>query len=445
MSLRIVAAACALAFSTLATAEGSLDTDFGAAANGRVVLPFDLSSPPSDQVADLLIDSDDRLYLIGPVRDANGDLQTGLARLRTDGRLDPTFGVQGQRVTSFSTERVPVAAAFGSDGNILVASRLTDPTATGFSVCNHSITTGQAIFLPGSTFACASYTPVAGRQNYVNDIVVQPDGKIVLIGYSRNLANKPVGAVMRLNPDGSRDMSFSGNGQATYDLGDSTQLTAGTWDAYGDDGIALCGTMRRTNFSHDDIVVVRLLAQNGEYDPNFNGQEDGWRAYDFDLGAYSEGCNAITADRGGSLYPAGYAYDNVQLRGAIFRIAPGSNPILQFGFTVIATGTSFNIGDVVLRSNGRPVVAGTRWQNGQADWHVIALRDDGTPDPAFGSNGSRTIDFTLPGQNDYVAGLAIQNTRVVVAGSVLAGGANTYDFAAARLDADVIFANSFAN
>jgi uncharacterized delta-60 repeat protein len=442
MSLRAYAATFALGFSALAAAEGGLDPSFGASANGRVVLPFDLGSPPSDQAVDLVMDSDDRLYVVGSVRDGNGDLQTGLTRLRTDGRIDTSFGVQGQRVSSYTIERVPVAGAIGSDGNILIASRRTDPTATEFSICNHSRTTGLSVALPGSGGACVGYTPVAGRQNYVNDIVVQPDGKIVLVGYSFNLANKKVGAVMRLNPDGTRDTGFATNGQATFDLGDSTQLTAGVWDAYLEDGLALCGTIRRTNFTHDDMVVVRLIAQDGSLDPNFN---DGWRAYDFDLAAYSEGCSAITADRGGSLYPAGYAYDNVQLRGAILRIAPGSNPITSFGNTILTTGDSFSISDVQLRANGRPVVAGTRWQNGQADWHVIALRDDGTLDPAFGTNGSRTIDFNLPGQNDYVTGMAIQNTRVVVAGYVLAGGAKTYDFAAARLETDVIFANSFAN
>jgi uncharacterized delta-60 repeat protein len=353
--------------------------------------------------------------------------------------------VQGLRVGTSSVERVPVAAAFGSDGNILVASRLTHPTATAFSVCNHSSSGGQGILLPGSSGSCVNYTPVAGRQNYLNDIVVQPDGRIVLIGYSRSLANELIGSVMRLTPDGDRDMSFATNGQITFDLGDATQLTAGVWDADASlDGLALCGTVRRTNFSHDDMMAMRLNAQTGELDTNF-GFGDGWRAYDFDLGTYNEACNAIAIDRFGSFFLAGYAFDNTQVRGAIMRVTDSGNPIQQFGYAVLTTGTSFSISEMRMRANGRPVVAGTRWQNGQSDWHVIALRDDGTPDPAFGINGTRTIDFNLPGQNDYVAGMVIQNTRVVVAGSVLAGGTNTYDFAAARLDTDVIFANSFAN
>lgn len=432
----------ALVFSAAASADGTLDPAFGVDGNGRVVSPFDVGSPPNDTLVDLVMDGDERLYLVGQVRDADDRTQLGLARLQTNGQLDPTFGVLGQRVAPYSQDRLVMAAAFGSDRNLLVAAQRLNGTSSSFSVCNHDRNTGNTTLLPGGNTACVDYAPIPDRPNTVRDIVVQPDGKIVLLGSSLNLANKAVATVMRLNADGSKDLTFSGDGQITLDLGDITQLSAGAWDAYQEDGLVLCGTVRMPNLTHNDMLVARLSAQTGELDAAFSG--DGWANYDFDLATYSEICNAVTVDRIGQIHLAGSASSGGQSRGAALRVAPTTGFVIQqFGRTILSTGDSYSLSDIQLRADGTTIVAGTRTQAGLTDWHVRALNSSGQPVITFGSGGSRTIDFALPGQNEYVAGLALQNGRVVVAGPVLAGGASTFDFGVARLDGDVIFANSF--
>lgn len=57
-----------LVFSRAASADGSLDAGFGAAGNRRVVLPFDIGSPPNDTLVDLVMDGDERPWLVGQVR-----------------------------------------------------------------------------------------------------------------------------------------------------------------------------------------------------------------------------------------------------------------------------------------------------------------------------------------------------------------------------------------
>lgn len=443
MSLRLFAAACTLIASTVVHADGAIDVTFGDAANGRAILPFDQGTPPNDEAAALLLDADNRFYVVGQVRDANGFNQVGMTRLRPSGSVDASFGIAGRSVTSSPIDKQVVAAAFAGNGNVLVTWRRTQGNSSDIGVCHHDRSTGQVAPFPGSVNSCAYVQFVTGRDSVVRDIVVQPDGKFLLIGYTQNLSGKYVGSVARLNPDGSRDTAFGSNGIALLDLGDQTYLTAGVWDPYGVDGVVLCGTIRTPSRIHNDMLVAKIGGDDGTFVEEFSG--NGWRAYDLDLGNYSEACNAIAVRRDGTIYAAGQASADGVIAGAILQIAPGGNPILQFadGGRVIQTGTSFIVTDLRVRSDGTPIVAGTRLNNGTTDLHVVAFTASGNLQASYGAAGQRSIDFGLPGQNESAAGLVLQNGRAVVAGSTLAGAALSNDFAAARLDGDVIFADGF--
>ena len=103
--------------------DGSLDTTFGA--NGKVAL----AGASSARV--VLVQRDLKLALAGTFSaPATNDFL--LARLKVDGSVDATFGVNGQTRTDFAANEDDVtAAALQSDGRIVVAgwSRPQDPSA----------------------------------------------------------------------------------------------------------------------------------------------------------------------------------------------------------------------------------------------------------------------------------------------------------------------------
>jgi uncharacterized delta-60 repeat protein len=83
-----------------------------------------------------------------------------------------------------------------------------------------------------------------------NGAVRQPDGRIVVAGYTQ--ADEDV-AVARLNADGSPDLTFGGAGKATVDFGFATFGNAVALQPNG--RIVVAG--QRTGA--DDFAVARLL------------------------------------------------------------------------------------------------------------------------------------------------------------------------------------------
>lgn len=88
---------------------------------------------------------------------------------------------------------------------------------------------------------------------------------------------------------------------------------------------------------------------------------------------------------------------------------------------------------VAVQTDGRLLFAGTTdaGNPANADFLVTRYLIDGTPDPAFGTNGRVTVSFGV-GTDDQATGVVVQGDgRIVVGGWTNKNG--TYDFAAVRL------------
>jgi uncharacterized delta-60 repeat protein len=84
-----------------------------------------------------------------------------------------------------------------------------------------------------------------------NDAVLQPDGKIVVAGYTQATDSPP--AIARLNADGSPDVTFGGgDGKVTIDFGVATFGQAAALQANG--RILVAGQMTGVN----DFAIARL-------------------------------------------------------------------------------------------------------------------------------------------------------------------------------------------
>lgn len=91
-------------------------------------------------------------------------------------------------------------------------------------------------------------------------------------------------------------------------------------------------------------------------------------------------------------------------------------------------------------SGGRTVVAVSAFSNGLSDpaASLIVLRPDGSPDPAFGQNGTVTINFAAGGASSaelISSVLPLSGGGVLVAGQTYTGGANTSGLVVAKVTA----------
>ena len=102
-----------------------------------------------------------------------------------------------------------------------------------------------------------------GTQDSLTDLVVQADGKFLLVGMS-DLGNDRRIAIARFNSDGTTDTTFGSAG------GVLTSLTV--WDTVSalamqaDGKIVLAGS--RYDAGNNNVLVVRLLA-DGSFDSSF--------------------------------------------------------------------------------------------------------------------------------------------------------------------------------
>jgi uncharacterized delta-60 repeat protein len=196
---------------------GTLDASFGA--DGKVTTTF---GPTTDYVEALALQPDGRIVVAGSSRSPeqrNGVF--ALARYSADGKLDPSFGTGGKVMTSFGSARDDSAEALAlePDGKIVAAGSdfLGAERRSVFGVARY---TSDGSLDPSFGSGGMVTTSFGATSDIANAIVLQPDGKIVVAGYSFLLSVGPSAfALARYTADGTLDPSFGAGGKVTTDFG----------------------------------------------------------------------------------------------------------------------------------------------------------------------------------------------------------------------------------
>jgi uncharacterized delta-60 repeat protein len=144
-----------------------------------------------------------------------------LARYRSDGSLDASFGTNGTVTTDFGLDDLARALIVQADGKVVAAGFASDymtyPFVTSFALARyHANGTLDTSFGTGGMVT----TPLEGTLG-VRALIVQGDGKLVAAGD---------GELVRYLPNGSVDTRFGVDGTVIVDLGgmgsDVTALVA---------------------------------------------------------------------------------------------------------------------------------------------------------------------------------------------------------------------------
>jgi len=181
-------------------ADGSLDSTFGLA--GKVTVDVQGTSDVGGVAA---ASPSGRVVVTGGSGGAAS--RTSAVRLNADGTLDDSFGDAGRYVAA--DESAAFAATTDGFGRVVLAG------STGADIVTRRLTPGGMV---DTTFGVNGMvvTDFAGRGDEAAAVLLQPDGKLVVVGQGNSGGGDSDTAleVVRLLPDGNIDATFGAGGRA---------------------------------------------------------------------------------------------------------------------------------------------------------------------------------------------------------------------------------------
>lgn len=380
---------------TADAAPGELDTTFGSSP-GYTAIDFG----GSDQATDLLIDSHDRVVLVGSHIDPTTNIGSmALTRLTAAGIPDPSFGGDGLVIAGEQYASNLKSVAIDSTGRIVVSGvTKSDPTSGGYLTIARFTDSG----VPDPTFGgdgiiVRSDPPSEPR------VAVQADDKIVVLDN---------GFLLRFNIDGTLDTSFGTGGKAPLvGFNNGQRLEIGPDGKYYVSG----------NFSVSgpgQIAISRYLP-DGTLDPSF-GQPVGTGRMALSAYAQPAGAFSMTFQADGKVLVGGYVTTTVfNIDLAVVRFDQAGNLDSSFDGDGMVTA-NFGVGDfadgILQQVDGKIVAGGTiatAFTN-SADIGLARFNTNGSPDLTFGTNGKTLVSL---GPNfEFSIGLARQSTGRIIWG-----------------------------
>jgi uncharacterized delta-60 repeat protein len=443
---------------TRLTADGMLDSNFGS--GGETTITFGTH----DRAAGVAIDSSGRIVVAGTTYNFSST-STGpdfaVARLKDDGTLDSNFGSSGETTVSFGTGFTydeAASLALDASGRVIVAGTTLGNVTSGrpeFAVARLSASGTLDGSFGNSGTTTISFGTGPFTSDYAKSVAVDASGRVIVLGSTTSDVFGNVGGgvleVARLTSAGSLDAGWGTSGRVTTAvLGPSVDQAANLVLTQPDGKIVVVGT----SFAQADteLSVARYNA-DGSLDSSFNG--NGIARFGSGSGQFLTP-TSVTVDASGRLLVAGYLpyFFGSYADFAVLRLNADGSPDTSFGTagraTVrSATGSTYDkVQGVTVDSSGRVVLAGTSSSFITGSQFAVArLNADGSKDTGFGSGGETTIRYGIGYTQDTASGLALDAAgRIVVAGTTNNFSTGTgFDFAVTRLNSNGSLDTSFGS
>jgi len=417
-------------------AAGDPDPAFGGG-DGFATAPFTGLSTNHDTGEAMVVQPDGKIIIAG--RSGNGSNtadRVAIARFNTDGSLDSSF--DGDGLVTYTLADTDVAAvALAPDGKIVVAGRTTFgvvQTWDWFVMRFNSDGSPDLTFGGGDGFISKDFGQNFGEE--IQAVKVQSDNKIVVVGTITEATSNL--ATARFLENGDPDNSFSGDG---FDIVDFFGGVDAASDLIVDpDGkiVVVGGSVPAGSYRR--FVLLRYNA-NGTLDNTFDG--DGKATTDFAVSSFAKaifrdpaGNYVVGGLEGGSGTAMNWAVARYTSTGALDSTF-GTNASLP-GTTLFTsiTGHTFESFGIARQNDGKLLFGGSAQITNGNVMGLVRLSSAGVPDSTFGAAGVRTYD-SPPG---FIAGFG-NGADVAIAsdGKILLGGEawlNDKDFAVYKLVTD---------
>jgi uncharacterized delta-60 repeat protein len=449
------------------TLNGSLDTTFGASGKMQTRNIAHLVAKS------VVIQADGKILVGGSTFNTSGPDFFVIARYKTSGFLDTTFGnggivttpignvdCKGGSIAVLASGNLVLAGSFGTASNqdIVVVQYKPDGTIAGDfgnngfvftniglvdeSVASIAIQSNGRIVVASSSdsgshfFAVVRYlangnldtsfgsggiviTVFGVGDVYASDVKIQTNGDILVAGSSRifvspGFTNDIV--VVKYQTNGSLDTSFGNNGIVTetaFNVGFIRSMDVAL-SIQTDGRIVAASTTTRSVGLIRDFLIIRFNG-NGSLDTDFDS--DGKVTTSFSTDSAAVIATAIQSD--GNIVAAGIASDNF----AVARYKPSGSLDTTFNNDGIVTTNNFSsnvqLEATALQSDGKIVAAGSVFDGVRSTFVVFRYNTNGSLDASFSSNGITATGFGTSTDNSFGRAVAIQSDgKIVVVGEV---------------------------
>lgn len=404
---------------------GSLDANFGQGGivTTSIVAGYDIAHA-------VAVQNDGRIVLAGCVL-AGSFEDFALARYTASGVLDPSFGVGGITTTHVSPYYACVNdLVIQNDGGIVAAGYAYYQGPYGgfsdFAVARYlptgALDTG---FGNGGAMTISVGTADDGAQG----VALQPDGKIVAVGSTREDGSSSQNtAIVRYTISGTLDMTFGVGGVVTIAVS-AYDNWANDVAVQADSKIVVVGGAQQSQTSYDFFVLRYTTA--GALDPTFG--VGGIVTTSIASGVSDDLAYSIALQDDGKIVVAGGAYDNRD-RFALVRYTVSGTLDTGFGNGgMVTTPISLDnstVQSIAIQDDGKIVAAGYVYDPFSSyDFAVARYTLSGTLDTTFGGTG--VVTAAISTGRDYAYDVAIQGDgKIVVAGDAYTS--NSLDFAVVR-------------
>jgi uncharacterized delta-60 repeat protein len=414
-TMLVTLAASLLVTAAAQAAPGDLDPTFSG--DGRELTNIGVS----DYGRDIAIQADGKIVLVGgSYAGVGGGHNFALARYDPDGSLDTSFSDDGTQTTDFGGNDAASDVAIQPDGKILTVGY----GPGDFALARYNPDGSLDSSFSGDGTQTTDFGGGAAFRGAAYGVALQPDGKIVTVGFAPVGADPGDFALARYNPDGSLDSSFSGDGTQTTDFGGTVDGANGV--AIQADG-KIVAVGRAAQIDGEGAFVLARYNPDGSLDSSFSG--DGRQTTD---AGGDDAASDVAIQPDGRIVAVGSSYSFVAA-STVFVVArynADGSPDPSFGrfggLEVIGFGGTDQGYGVALQPDGKIVAAG----DASGDFGLARYNGDGSLDASFSGDGMLTTDFGgSDGAYDAAEGVALQPD-----GKIVAVGGASGDFALARYE-----------
>jgi uncharacterized delta-60 repeat protein len=399
----------------------ALDPTFGT--DGKVLTNF---TPQVDAASSVAAQADGRLVAGGSAGIGSPDTKFALARYDSDGVLDSTFGGDGRVTTDFTKKwDVAPAVAIQPDGKVVATGvagfRPFPPIDLNSQIALARYRTDGSLD-PSFGEDGKVTTDLTPTLDGANAIALQPDGKIVVAGGADAAGATPLLLVARYNSDGTLDATFGSNGSVTTRIRHGAQAFGVAVQADGRIVVSGESFLSRSNTA---FAIARYNA-DGSLDDSFGGNgkvtTDFTPGFDGNNAVAIQADGKIVASGGAGNRPT-FAVARYNSDGSLDSTFGGDGKVR----TAFSNKGDFAEEGLAIQSDGKIVAGGVAAANGaNARFAIARYNPDGTLDTTSGGDGRVSTDVTPQG-DDAIGLVIQADGKIVAAGiggEVGEGGGN---------------------
>jgi uncharacterized delta-60 repeat protein len=346
--------------------------------------PDSVNTPTGNvgNIKDTEIQNDGKIIIVGEFDSVNGGFIRSIARLNAEGTIDSSF--IPPVIDSTSTSTVVNEVTLQPDGKMLIAGVM--------RLFNSNISLNIARLNADGSFDSTFISGFSSFNDIITDMILQPDGKIVFIGTFPVYMGNNRRNIVRVLPNGTTDSTFNPGSGAFNRVNAALLLPNGK--------IVITGDF--SSYNGETVNGICRLNSDGSLDSTFNAGNG--------LSGIVRLGYALSRQPDGKILVGGnFTSVNGIARPGLARLNENGNLDLTFNSTVVVSSDSGIVNRIFIQPNNKILIGGGGFSESSVpnvSYSLLRLNADGSSDNSFAK----------PNIQGGVETLAFQNSSKLIVG-----------------------------